>query len=260
MAKQSMAFGFIKFDKINQNRYNRCMMQNNPQNMMPPQGVPQMPQMPQSVPQNSPNNKFNSKLSIIGFSLAILFGLILAFVGYKYFDLKSNFDKKLEQEKSIAVLKRSQALNQEFIEREKQPFTQFVAPEDLGRLAFSYPKTWSVYIAQNSASSYKAYLNPKKIRPINSSSRYALRLEIKNRSYEVVKHQFDSLVKSGKLKLEVVKINGQNSILLRGKFNQYIEGSAVVFKLRDKTVILSTDAKQFETDFAKIVDSISYNL
>ncbi len=206
-------------------------------------------------------NSNPTKILIINTVFIVLLIATLGFVTYRYIDLDRNFAKRADKMVEKAVTENTEYLNRKFSESEKSPYKKFVAPEDLGRLSFDYPKTWSVYIAQDKVrGTYSAYFNPKKIRPITSDSRYALRLVIKNQSYERFKSQYDSKVKKGDLKLEVVKINDYNGILLKGRFSNVIEGSAVIFKLRDKAVMISTDAKQFEPDFYDLIKSIEYNI
>ncbi len=206
--------------------------------------------------------EITTKTILVVFSILTVWLVITNIIlFYRFFDIKTNVDKRTNQKVTQAITETTNKMEQKFIEREKTPFTQFVAPEDLGRLSFNHPKNWSVYIERDKVrSTYKVYFNPKKIRPINRDSRYALRLVIENKSYEKVIDKYNGLIKKGNLKSKVITINKQNGTLLEGKFSDIIEGSAVVFKLRDKTVTIMTDAPQFVSDFDEIIKSIVYNI
>jgi hypothetical protein len=66
-------------------------------------------------------------------------------------------------------------------------------------------------------------------------------------------------VKSGALQSSTIKINGVDSTRLDGNFTKDIRGSAVLFKIRDKTVTIRTDADTFKPDFDALVASIKFN-
>lgn len=200
-------------------------------------------------------------IKIVMTILVVLMIGTLGWVTYRYLDLKHNFDSKADKMVTTAVVNKTNELEASFIEREKQPLKQFVGPDDLGRLSFAYPKTWSVYIAQEKVGGdYQAYLHPKKIRPITKDSRYALRLTIENKEYENVIKKYDNLVKKGELKSDVTQVDGVNATRLEGAFSKIITGTAIIFKLRDKTVTIRTDADQvFRNDFREIIKSITFN-
>jgi hypothetical protein len=48
-------------------------------------------------------------------------------------------------------------------------------------------------------------------------------------------------------------------IRLDGSFSTDIRGSAVIFKIRDKTVTIRTDADTFKPDFENIIKTINFN-
>jgi len=55
-----------------------------------------------------------------------------------------------------------------------------------------------------------------------------------------------------------VTINGENGVRLDGNFTKEIRGSAVVFKIRDKTAVIQTDADTFKHDFNTLIKTISF--
>jgi hypothetical protein len=178
-----------------------------------------------------------------------------------YFDQKNNVDIKIATAVTTAEKEQADILEAKFNEREKEPNRQFVGPEDYGRLAFDYPKTWSVYVEKDaiSAKTYQAYLNPVAVPPVSSSQQYALRIVIETKNYEQVIDGYQSLVKKGDLRSSAVKAGGEDGTRLDGSFSKDIRGSAVIFKIRDKTATIRTDADTFKGDFDALIATITFN-
>lgn len=189
---------------------------------------------------------------------------IWSFVGYS--EAKQDVDTKIAL--AVAQAKKAQADADEakFAEREKEPNRQFVGPEDYGRLTFMYPKTWSVYEATNvergTGGTYEAYLNPGVVPPISGgkNARYALRVSLVSRGYDQMIGSYSAAVKKGDLKSSAITVNGHVGTRFDGKLpNGDIRGSAVVFKIRDKTATLRTEAETFRPDFDKLLQSLNFN-
>lgn len=203
-----------------------------------------------------------SLIAIIALIVGILAAGSAAIWAYmNYMSQKTNVDSIVAVE--VAEAKKTQFDEdfKKFQEEEKQPNRQFVGPDDYGRLTFNYPKTWSVYVARDvtKGGTFEAYLNPVSVPPIASTTRYALRVEIINRDYEDIVRGYDSLVKRGELKSSPVSVNGNSGTRLDGNFTKEIRGSAVVYKVRDKTIVLRTDANAFKNDFEALIKTITFN-
>jgi len=178
-----------------------------------------------------------------------------------YSDQKNNVDDKISA--AVAIAKQSQAEVDEtkFAQREKEPNRQFVGPDDYGRLTFSYPKTWSAFINKDvsSGGTYEAYLNPVTVPPISAIQQFSLRVTIEEKAYDKVLATYDQLVKKGDLKSSSVSVDGNSGTRLDGAFSKDIRGSAVIYKIRDKTLTIRTDADTFKADFNLLIATIKYN-
>lgn len=202
---------------------------------------------------------------IISLVAAIVIALI--FIGlfvWKYLDWQTastNLDGQIAKASALAVKENTTKLESDFAERERNPFKKFAGPVDYGELSFNYPKTWSVFIAKDAArgGDFEAYLHPDKVSPLGSEAIHALRVTIKNQSLDQVVKSFESQIKNGKLSLSVKKVNQEPANLYQGELPNKRIGSFAIFRIRDKTVILQTDAKIFEADFEKILQSVSFN-
>lgn len=197
-------------------------------------------------------------------ALVIAMSSVAAWAYMNYQEQKTNVDSKIAL--AVATAKKEQADSDEakFAEREKEPNRDFAGPDDYGRLTFKYPKTWSVYVASDAnadGDEYAAYLNPIVVPPVDRSDtqQYALRVRIEQVAYDEKLVSYRTLIEDGELKSQPVSANGHDGTRLDGNFSEDIRGSAVLFKIRDKTVTVQTDADTFKPDFEKIIKTIDFN-
>jgi hypothetical protein len=200
--------------------------------------------------------------AVIGLSVLVLglgsFG-IWAFVAYG--EAQSELDLKISA--AVAEAKQVQAdeLEKEFEEKEKQPHKTFTAPNDYCAVRFQFPKTWSAHSSEQVANGgdFRAYFNPDVVPPITNQEQFGLRLVIEQREYDTVLQRYDNLVQKGDLKQSTTSSNGHQGTRLTGNFSKNIRGDAVIFRCRDKTISLQTDADAFKTDFEAIIRTLDYN-
>lgn len=201
--------------------------------------------------------------SIILSILCIVFGSVMIWALVQYNDQKNNVDSKLAQREQIARDAQKTEDQKNFDEKEKEPLKEFIGPNDLGRVTFKYPKTWSVYVADDGVKgqAYEAYLHPEQVPSVSvSTNKFALRVSIIDQPYETVLKQYSGLVKQGQLRSSSIAASGFNGNRFDGNFTKDVEGSAVVFKIRDKTLVLKTDSPSFRPDFDdKIIKTLSFN-
>ena len=129
-------------------------------------------------------------------------------------------------------------------------------------MSLKYPKTWSAYVAKDASQGgeYDAYLHPAEVPPVgNANTIFALHVQIKSESFETADNRYKSLVQSGKLTTSVISVGGVDATRYDGTFANNLVGSAVIFKIRDKTVTIETGAEIYRDDFAKILNTITFN-
>lgn len=205
-----------------------------------------------------------SKLPLV---LAIIFGIttvilvgVSVYLWLEYSEQKTNVDSIAANRVAEATKAQAENLEIQFAEREKQPMQQFTGPEDFGRLVFMYPKTWSLYVVPNLP--YYAYLHPKYVQHDNGNTRYALRVLIQAKQYEDVLKTYSERVAKKGLKSSTVQIgSGEDKVVgtrFDGPLTDKIVGSAVVFKIRDKTVTIQTDIEASRPDFNNLIKTITF--
>lgn len=201
-------------------------------------------------------------IATIGLIVLVSIASGLAVWSYiNYNEQKTTVDTQVSD--AVATAKKTQADADEakFIQYEKQPNRLFVGPDDYSRVTFNYPKTWSVYVNKDASSggTYEAYLNPVTVLPVSATQQFALRVLIEQKDYDKAITSYDPLVNKGDLKSSSVKADGTNGTRLDGKFTKDIRGSAVIFKILDKTLTIRTDANTFKADFDALIKTIKFN-
>jgi len=203
---------------------------------------------------------------------------IWAFVNYK--DAKDNLDGKIEAATAEATKTQSDKDEAAFLAREKEPMRQFASPDDYGHITFDYPKTWSVYqdtVTGKSGATYAVYLNPVYVPPVPTNalsdlvssskltasdsyvSKFAVRLKVEQKTYDDTLATYNSLLKTGQLKSTPFTNGKVTGTRFDGKFNGDITGSAIVIKVRDKTLTMRSDADVFKDDFDKLISTVNFN-
>lgn len=230
--------------------------------------APQPIQPPVPIPEYHDNSK---RLSTINIVIIVFLSLLsITFVGLfiwafvNYNDVKSDVDAQINYAVNEAVSNREDELEKEFAEREKEPYKTFSGPVDYGELSFKYPKTWSVYINYDytKGGDYEAYLNPSEVNKVAKDTVNALRVSILNKSYDDVIADYEKKANSNNsnLKSQSITVNKTIATEYSGTIpNTSLSGYIVIFKIRDKAVILQTDAELFKADFDKILTTVTFN-
>lgn len=201
-------------------------------------------------------------------SAVILAGLAVWSV-LTYASQRDTIQERVDSEVAIAVKEQADKDAARFEEEANRDYTIFTGPEDLGSVSFNYPKTWSVYVAtgENSNNSlsrnsvYEAYLNPGQVPALSTKSQYATRVIIDAEDYDKKVESYAELVEEGSLKSSVLKVNNGAVSATRfdGEFSEDLRGSIVIFKIRDKTVTIGSDAAAFMPVYNELIKTINFN-
>lgn len=197
--------------------------------------------------------------------LVVTFGGLALWAYTNYNDQKTNVDSKIAVAVANAKKAQSDADQAKYLEQEKQPYRTFNGPAQLGSVSFTYPKTWSVYQAVNNPAlkgtdQLQAYLYPDVVPPVSESTPFALKVTIVGRDYASVLRDFNDRIKLGKLKSAAVSADGQNGTRLDGSFSTTIQGTMVLFQIRNSTLMVAVQSPNFTHDFeTAVLPSLKFN-
>lgn len=232
-------------------------------NMYAPPGQPQM--QPVSPYGGNPSGYGKKSMNFLAIPLviaclllvfALLFGL-WAFNGRK--ELQTDVDGKISRAVAAAKQETVSAKEAEFAERVKSPLRVYSGPQAYGSVTVKYPASWSAYVVDDSTGSpyVDGYFYPRTV-PNTSGDKtaFALRLQVVGDSYNSVLERLSSNVKQGKAKITPYKAPQVKNVIgskVTGQIDSNRSGTMVMFQLRDKTLMLWTEAPQFQKDFDKYV-------
>ena len=195
--------------------------------------------------------------------LVLVFGSFSIWAYMNYMEPKRDVDSKIDEAAAAQVLENSKKLQAEFEKKEKEPMRQFVGPSDYGRLTFDYPKTWSAYqatdVSQGGGVTYEAYLNPVLVPPVGETTKFAVRIIIEQKTYDQSVADYAKQVEKGELKSSVYSDGSRTGTRLVGNFNEDIYGTAVLIKMRDRTLTIRTDGDVFKDDFEALLKTVKFN-
>lgn len=230
-----------------------------------PDGRP-MVQQPLAVPQK-PKDVGGLVKTIVIIVLALVAVTFIGLFIWMMTRYNEERDRDLDGEirAAVAEAKDEQAakMEAEFLEREKYPYKTFAGPVDYGELTFEYPKTWSVYVAAaaTAGGDFNAYFNPVQVDAVGKDTINALRVTILNKSFENLTAEYQGAVgKDAGLTMESITVNGAPANRYVGKIpGTELSGIIVIFKIRDKSVIMQTDSMVFEGEFNKLLETVHFN-
>lgn len=207
---------------------------------------------------------FTSGLVITAVLLGVLLVIMSGFAAWsfiQYLDYKDNVDPKVAAAVKTAKEEQATADQAAFDEERKVPTRKLVGPEDLGGVTLSFPRTWSVYVAKSGEDgNFEAYLHPGSVPSLEGNTPYALRVSVLNKSYHDTLDDFSPDVQEGKLRSSTVEAAGERGVRLDGVLEEGVVGSMVIFKVRDKSLLVFTESPDYRADFNKFVlPSLKFN-
>ena len=196
--------------------------------------------------------------------IAVTFVGLFIWMTLQYNDVRDDVDGQIAVEVAKARDEQAQVDEAEFLEREKYPYKTFSGPADYGQLSFEYPKTWSVYVAEDAATGgdFNAYFNPIQVNAMSKNTINALRVTIRNKSFDDVAAEYQRYMdrKDSNLSVESITVNGATANRYTGTIpDTDLSGYVVIFKIRDKTAVMQTDSVLFKDEFDKPINTVKFN-
>lgn len=146
--------------------------------------------------------------------------------------------------------------------RLEQPYSKYASPPEVGSVKFDYPKDWSVYSAiplgdavadakaATSTAELKAYFYRGVVPSVEGKSTvYPLRVFVTAQSYTEVTKEYQKFIEAGTAKASPITIETSDGakyegLRIDGVLSDVANGSAVILRIRDKTMQVITDTGQ----------------
>lgn len=189
-------------------------------------------------------------LAIVGFFGALGFG-VWAF--YERTDYKNNADKKIVAAVQVANQNLATQKDNEFLEREKFPLTEYQGPAQFGSIKVSYPKNWSAYILNADNAEY--IFNPKFVSAVKENP-HALKITVEDAPYDEAITKYESQIKEGVLRAvaySLPKVPSVVGVKVDGQVRDGSIESIVILPLRDKTISIASQTPDRFKDFNEII-------
>lgn len=174
-------------------------------------------------------------------------------------DWKNNTNAKIDVAVKAGKEQQSRDDDAKYAEASKNPYQIYQGPSDLGSVRFSYPKTWSRYDAQTTGGVLMSYFNPIAVPTASQDNNFALRVQVTADKYDDVLNGYQSLVQDGRATANTIVIGrtdssaGYSGIRVDGQLTDNVNGSVIVFKVRDKTLQIFVDSQTYMNDFNNII-------
>ena len=223
---------------------------------------PGQPGMIQNQPEKKDRSGLIKTICLIFTSLiAVTFIGLFVWMYINWTNAKTDVEGQVQVAVDEAEYKLRTELEKEFADKEKYPYLTFTGPSDFGSLTFEYPKTWSVYVPDDAsrAGDFNAYMNPGQVNVVNAQTVMSLRVSILNTLTDEVKKKYADKVTDNKMTISTTVVNNNNVDVYTGELDSELQGIVCVFKIRDKTAVIQTDAMLFKDDFYRVLGTIRFN-
>lgn len=195
----------------------------------------------------------------------VLFGVLAVYAYTEREDAVNNLNVKVK----AAVTKAVEAQKKQDAEENRKandlPYRVYTADQLDGGFQLQIPKSWSLVANKNvdPTTQLEMLSNPNVV--VDNQAQGAINTQgfkmllLKKSQTEVIKN-YDALVKSKKVTSKGVQVSGISATRFEGQIdNQRHTGVAIVFPVRDKTVVMITENMNYKDEFEKIVSTAKIN-
>lgn len=200
---------------------------------------------------------------VMGITLAVTVALLIGALVFGFWaygqsqNYKNNTNEIVAKAVKVAVAQNSTSKDNQFAEQQKSPLKKFNGPSTYGSIVLLYPKTWSAYVDTSGQSQpIDGYFNPDYVPGIQTSSAFALRLQVTSDSYNDELNSVDNEVQQGlatATPFSFANVKGVVGVKVTGQLDDNTQGTMILVPLRDKTIKIWTETDQFKADFNKFI-------
>lgn len=209
---------------------------------------------------------FRGELNVLLISLILVILILFGTGGFAYWAYTNMTKYKYHADQVAAAAVKvsddalTKQLNTQFAEKEKNPYKVYVGPATYGSLRVTYPKTWSAYVATGSSNPIDGYFYPDVVPDTgsggDSSTNFALRIQVQNDNYSDVMQQYQGLAQSGDVQVVPYHLPKEPTVIgsmVTGQIQDTKTGTIIILPVRNYVLEIWTEGSQFLPDFTNII-------
>ncbi len=155
-------------------------------------------------------------------------------------------------------------LNNQFAEKEKNPYKVYTGPSTYGSLHITYPKTWSAFMSVNNQSDtyMDGYFYPDVIPNTSQTDssaatvNFALRVQVLQGNYADILGNYQGQTESGIVQVQPYHLPQVPTVIgseITGQIQDNKTGTLIILPVRNYTLEIWTEGTQFLPDFTNII-------
>lgn len=193
-----------------------------------------------------------------GLLLVCLVGLVWSFSQYRTY--KSDADKLIAEAVDTAKAEQAAELESNFQTERDRLYNTYAIDPVLGNVTLQYPRDWSFYLEQSTTTGrtrIDAIFHPTVVAKADPGT-YGLRLQLLQQLYSDVVEDYQRAIDRDELTATPVKSNGVDGLRLDGQIDTDHTGSLVILPIRDKTLVISTEANDYLSVFNEAISTLVF--
>lgn len=210
---------------------------------------------------NESSNKAAIIIYVLGF-LVVALGALAGWSLYSYHQERTTVQQQIDAAVKEAKQEQKEADEARFEEQRKKPYRTYEMPEVFGVVSISFPKTWNVYVEDTTSGTtlVDVIMHPRIIRMQKGvDDPKAFRLQLVDRLFEDATNNYRSKVDRGDLNANTITVSGLEGVRYEGNIENEHTGSLVALPFRDKTILMWTESRKFESEFNTILKQADIN-
>jgi hypothetical protein len=191
--------------------------------------------------------------------LVVVLGSLSGWALHKYQQERTGVQQRIDEEVQKARQEQRRADEARFEQERKTPYKVYTAPSVYGSIAVSYPKSWSVYVEDDTSgnTNIDLFIHPDIIRRQGGRDRpLAFRMQLENGLFADVTDEYRNDVENGDLKANDVTISGIKGVRYEGNIQDEHQGSLVALPYRDRTILMWMESRDFSKEFNTILERV----
>ncbi len=195
----------------------------------------------------------------------ILFGVMAVLAYRSSSSATENLDSQVATARQDSAAKQKKLDDEANVKANESPYRTYTAEAVDGGFQLQIPKSWSLYAGHNSGSTIQLDIaaNPSIVNYNLASggiSTQAFKLQLVRKSAQDVVKGFDEKIKKKEVTSSSLKVSGITATKLDGAIDdQRHNGSVIILTVRDKTMIITNEDKNYTSEFQQILSSAKIN-